>query len=152
MIKNKLGTKFHSEPVSDETYIKTKVREIDSKIKTYFLGNVSKENMHHSCIACITIDSVMRIDKKNHPQVYLEECKYRVKKIRSRARFRSRFKIWHWINGKTKIWFWFWISHFTLNNFYWYVFVDFECWLLKIFFKERAADSEKILTTASKIY
>ena len=23
----------------------------------------------------------MRIDKKNHPQVYLEECKYRAKKI-----------------------------------------------------------------------
>ena len=29
----------------------------------------------------ITIDSVMNFDKKNHPQVYLEECKYRVKKI-----------------------------------------------------------------------
>ena len=40
-----------------------------------------KENMHYSCIACITIDSVMRIDKKYHLQVYLEECKYRVKKI-----------------------------------------------------------------------
>ena len=40
-----------------------------------------KENMHHSCIACITIDSVMRMDKKNHPQVYLEDCKYRIKKI-----------------------------------------------------------------------
>ena len=51
-------------------------------IKTNFLGNdVPKENMHYTCIACITIDSVMRIDKKNHPQVYLEECKYRVKKI-----------------------------------------------------------------------
>ena len=37
--------------------------------------------MHYTCIACITIDSVMRIDKKNHLQVYLEECKYRVKKI-----------------------------------------------------------------------
>ena len=36
--------------------------------------------MHYTCIACITIDSVMRIDKKNHPQVYLEECKYKVKK------------------------------------------------------------------------
>ena len=36
--------------------------------------------MHYTCIACITIDSVMRIDKKNHPQVYLEECKYRAKK------------------------------------------------------------------------
>ena len=40
-----------------------------------------KENMHNPCIACITIDSVLKIDKKNHAQVYLEECKYRVKKI-----------------------------------------------------------------------
>ena len=36
--------------------------------------------MHYICIACITIDSVMRIDTKNHLQVYLEECKYRIKK------------------------------------------------------------------------
>ena len=40
-----------------------------------------KENMHYTCISCITIDSVMRMDKKNHPQIYLEECKYRIKKI-----------------------------------------------------------------------
>ena len=31
-----------------------------------------KENMHYTCIACITIDSVLRNDKNNHPQVYLE--------------------------------------------------------------------------------
>ena len=40
-----------------------------------------KENIHYACIACITINSVMRIDKKNHPQVYLEECKYSTKKL-----------------------------------------------------------------------
>ena len=40
-----------------------------------------KENMHYTCIASITIDSVMKIDKKNYPQVYLEECKYRIKKM-----------------------------------------------------------------------
>ena len=40
-----------------------------------------KQNMHYSCIACITIDSVMRIEKKNFPKVYLEECKYKIKKI-----------------------------------------------------------------------
>ena len=38
-----------------------------------------KENMHYTFIACI--DSVMRIEKKNFPQVYLEECKYKIKKI-----------------------------------------------------------------------
>ena len=51
-------------------------------IKTNFLGNgVPKENMHYTCIACLTIDSVMKISKKNYPQVYLEECKYKIKKI-----------------------------------------------------------------------
>ena len=51
-------------------------------IKTNFLGNdVPKENMHYTRIACITIASVMRMDKKIHPQFHLEECKYRVKKI-----------------------------------------------------------------------
>ena len=82
MIKNKLGIKFHSEPVYDKAYIKAKVREFGGKIKTNFFGNaVPKEKMHYTCIACITIDSVIRIDKKSHPQVYFEECKYRVKKI-----------------------------------------------------------------------
>ena len=78
----KLGIKFHSEPVYDKAYIKAKVRELDVVIKTNFLGNDKpKEKMLYACIAYITIDSVMRIDKKNDAQVYLEECKYRVKKI-----------------------------------------------------------------------
>ena len=82
LIKNKLGIKFHSKPIYERKYLKAKVREFDGVIKTNFLGNeVQKENMHYTCIACITIDSVMRTDKKNHPQVYLEECKYRVKKV-----------------------------------------------------------------------
>ena len=34
----------------------------------------------------------MRIDKKNHPQVYLEECKYRAKKI----------QIFRFVNTKLK--------------------------------------------------
>ena len=81
-IKNKLGIKFHCEPVFEYRYLKAKVREFDGVIKTNFLGNdIPKENMHYTCIACITIDSVLTIDKKNHPQVYLEECKYKVKKI-----------------------------------------------------------------------
>ena len=82
VIKNKLKIKFHSLPVYDKKYLKTKVREYDGVIKTNFLGNdVPKENMHYTCIACITIDSVMKMDKKYFLQVYLEECKYKIKKI-----------------------------------------------------------------------
>ena len=39
-----------------------------------------KENIHYTCIACITVDSVVKIDEKYFQQVYLEECKYRIKK------------------------------------------------------------------------
>ena len=81
VIKNILSIKFDSLPVYDQRYLKTKVREYDGKIKRNFLGNgVSNENTQYTCICCITIDSVLRIEKKNYLQVYLEECKYRVKK------------------------------------------------------------------------
>ena len=30
----------------------------------------------------MTIDSVMRMEKKNYSQVFLEECKYRMKKTK----------------------------------------------------------------------
>ena len=82
-IKETLNVKFHSMSVYDEKYIKAKVREFNGVIKTNFLGDeVPKENKHYTCIACITIDSVMRMEKKNYPQVYLEECKYRMKKTK----------------------------------------------------------------------
>ena len=82
-MKNTLNIKFHSMLVYDEKYIKAKVREVNGVIKTNFLSDeVPKENEHYTCIACITIDSVMRMEKKNYPQVYLEECKYRMKKTK----------------------------------------------------------------------
>ena len=60
VIKNKLGIKFHSEPICEQKYLKVKVA-----IKTKFWDNdMSKENMHYTCIACVTIDSVVRMDKK----------------------------------------------------------------------------------------
>ena len=82
-IKETLKIKLHSTAVHDKKYIKAKVREFSGAIKTNFLGNkIPKENEHYTCIACITIDSVIRMEKKNYPQVYLEECKYRTKKTK----------------------------------------------------------------------
>ena len=83
VIKDKLGINFYSEPVYEYRYLKAKVREFDGVIKANFWGNdMPKENMHYTCIAGITIGSLLRIDKKNHLQVYLEECKCRLKKCK----------------------------------------------------------------------
>ena len=82
-IKETLSIKFHIRSIYDKKYIKAKVREFSEVIKTKFLcDEVPKEDKHYTCIACITIDSVMRMEKKNYPQVYLKECKYKMKKTK----------------------------------------------------------------------
>ena len=75
VIKNKLNIKFHSQPIYENRYLKAKVREFNGNIKTNFLGdNVPKENnylyTYYTCIACITLDSVLKINKKSYPEVY----------------------------------------------------------------------------------
>ena len=80
-IKNKLNIKFHNMPVYDQKYVKAKGREFNGASKTNFLGDkIPKESRHCTCIASITIDSVMKMEKKNYLQFYLEEFKYRMKK------------------------------------------------------------------------
>ena len=50
-------------------------------INTLFSGDeIPKERIPYVCIATICIDSVLRVDKKNYPQVYLEQCKYKMRK------------------------------------------------------------------------
>ena len=81
-ITNTLNIKFHNMPVYDEKYIKAKIRELNGAIKTNFLGDeIPKESMNYTSIACITIDSVMRMEKKNYPQVYFKEHKYKIKNV-----------------------------------------------------------------------
>ena len=58
-------------PVYDEKYIKAKVKELNGVVNTNFWGDkIPKESVHHACIACISIDSVMKMEKKNYPQIY----------------------------------------------------------------------------------
>ena len=77
-----MGIKFHRKPIYEENYLKVKVKEFDGVVKTNFLSNdIPKKKMHYTCIAWTTIDSVMKIGKKNYPRIYLEESKYRIKKI-----------------------------------------------------------------------
>ena len=50
-------------------------------IKKNFLANkIPKENKHYACIACVTIDSVMRIEKKNYLQVFWKSASTKQRK------------------------------------------------------------------------
>ena len=80
-VKELLGVKLYSEPIYDNSYIKTKVKTFSDIIKTLFSADeIPKEEIEYSCIAFISVDSVSKVDKKNYPQVYLEQYKYKIKK------------------------------------------------------------------------
>ena len=83
-IKKTLNTKLRSMPVYEKKkYIKAKVREFNIVLNSNFWNDkIPKEGVHHTCITCISTDSIMKMEKKCYPQVYLEECKYKIKKIK----------------------------------------------------------------------
>ena len=62
------GLKLYSEPIYDDSYIKTKVKTFSDMIKTLFDENeIPKEKIESTCIACVSVDSVSKVDKKYFP-------------------------------------------------------------------------------------
>ena len=73
--------KFSTNPIRDKKYITTKVKIFNDVNRTTFTDDkIPGERSHYVCIAAIDIDSVLKIDKKVFPQVFLEQCKYKLKK------------------------------------------------------------------------
>ena len=80
-IKKASNIKFHSVPVYHEKYLKAKVNKLSGVVNTNILNDeLPGESVHYTCVACISIDPFMKIGKKNYRQVYLQQCKYSVKK------------------------------------------------------------------------
>ena len=74
--KSILNVKFDSQPIYDEKYMKSEVKICNNTINTLFSGHqIPTERIRYVCISAICIDFVMRVDKKNYPQVYLKQCK-----------------------------------------------------------------------------
>ena len=75
------GIKLGSHVVYDDQYIKTKVKTFSEVIRTMFDGDkIPEEKIEYTCLACVSNDSVLKLDRKYYGQVYLEQCKYKIKK------------------------------------------------------------------------
>ena len=75
-----MNIEFNSETDNDK-YIKTKIKMHEDRVNTNFQGkNVPKENVSYKCLSLIMLDSVIRVNKKYYPKIFLEECKYVIRK------------------------------------------------------------------------
>ena len=59
---------------------KSKIKSYKDKVNTNFQGKkMPKENLSYKCLSIITLESIINVNKKYHPQILLDECKYEVK-------------------------------------------------------------------------
>ena len=81
VIRKLLKVDFTVGPVRDDKYLVAKLKIFDRINRTTFTNNaIPIERNHYICIPAIYIDSVLKIDKIEYPQAYLEQCKYKLKK------------------------------------------------------------------------
>ena len=81
VIRNLLKLDFTVNPVRDDIYLVAKLKIFNKINRTTFNNNcIPKERNHYICISVIDIDSVLKIDKREYPPAYSEQCKYKLKK------------------------------------------------------------------------
>ena len=73
-VRNFLKTDFTVNPVRDDIYLVAKLKIFTKINRTTFNNNnnyIPIERIHYICIPVTDIDSVIKIDKRSYPQVYL---------------------------------------------------------------------------------
>ena len=83
-ISDVIDKKFDSDPVYNNKYINTKIRSYNNDIITNFHDNDNKnnklpeKNKAYRCMSLISLDSIIKINKKYYPQTLLQECAYKL--------------------------------------------------------------------------
>ena len=80
-ISDLVNKKFDSDPIYNNKYI---IRSYNNDIKTNF-GNIDnknnklpEKNKPYKCVSLISLDSIIKINKKYYPQTLLQECVYKL--------------------------------------------------------------------------
>ena len=82
-ISGLMDKEFDSDSVygDNDKYIKSKIKSYENNMQTDFhKKGVPRENVPCNCPFVIMLESVIKIEKKYHPQIFLEKCKYEIKK------------------------------------------------------------------------
>ena len=83
-ISDLVNKKFDSDPIHKNKYINTKIRSYNNDIKTNFrnidnkINKLPEKNKPYKCVSLISLDSIIKINKKYYPQTHLQECLYKL--------------------------------------------------------------------------
>ena len=71
--------RLNSDVIYNDQYIKTKVKTFKMVKALFDNDKIPEERVEYEFISCISVDSILKVEKKWFPQVYLEQCKYKIK-------------------------------------------------------------------------
>ena len=83
-ISNLVNKKFNSDPIYNNKYINTKIRSYNNDIKTNVRNidnknnKLPEKNKPYKCVSLISLDSIIKNNKKYYPQTLLQECVYKL--------------------------------------------------------------------------
>ena len=69
-VEELFNVKFESKPIygEDDKYIKAKIKSYQDKVNTNFQGKeIPKENSSHKSLSIITLESIIKVNRKYHP-------------------------------------------------------------------------------------
>ena len=76
-VRTDIKQEYDSEPVYNKECLKTKMKSHDDEVTNFY---DKKVDSNHSCLAVISLDSVLKKHENHYQQVLLKECKYIEKK------------------------------------------------------------------------
>ena len=84
-----MGIDFESKATYNDKYINTKIKTYKDGITTNFYDKtgfkeVPEEKVPHKCLSVIILDSVLYAYDKYYPRIFLEECRYVKKDIKTK--------------------------------------------------------------------
>ena len=83
-ISDLVNKKFDSDPIYNNKYINTKIKSYNNNIITNFRNidnknnKLPEKNKPYKCVSLISLDSIIKINKKYYPQTLLQECVYKL--------------------------------------------------------------------------
>ena len=87
--KRLMGINLESKATYDDKYMNTKIKTYKDSIITNFyhktgFKEVPEEKVPYKCLSIIILDSVPYAYEKYHQQIFLEECKYMRKNVKTK--------------------------------------------------------------------
>ena len=79
----------------NDKYIKIKIKIYNNIVYTNFPYNkILKDNEYCTCLSIILLDSIfVNSDKEYYPQIFLEECKYAIKKKKTMNKINEELEL-----------------------------------------------------------